>query len=87
MAKSPNFSKHVFICEVCSFKKANGKCSAPAEAKAFRKQVKVMAKKYWSKKEVRINGSGCLDQCDQGICGVIYPEGKWLLNLKPGDEE
>ena len=82
MILDPKISKHVFICERCSFPKENGECSDPAEAKAFRKRVKEKAKNYWSKEDVRINGSGCLGQCERGISCVIYPEGRWLLNLR-----
>ena len=28
-------------------------------------------------RDVRINGSGCLDRCEQGPTLVIYPEGVW----------
>ena len=37
------------------------------------------------KKEVRINKSGCLDQCAQGVSIVVYPEGVWYGHVTPAD--
>lgn len=34
---------------------------------------------------VRINGAGCLDRCEQGPCIVIYPEGIWYSPKTEGD--
>lgn len=28
-------------------------------------------------KQVRVNKSGCLDQCERGITIVVYPEAVW----------
>ena len=37
--------------------------------------------------KVRINASGCLDQCEQGPTVVIYPEGVWYTIRKEADVE
>jgi len=34
---------------------------------------------------VRINKSGCLDQCEHGPTVVVYPEAVWYGNVKPED--
>lgn len=34
------------------------------------------------KKRIRINASGCLGQCENGIACVIYPQNQWHLNLQ-----
>jgi (2Fe-2S) ferredoxin len=81
------FKKHVFICEKCTFQKPDGSMSDPTEAKVFRKIVKDQALLNWPKTAVRINASGCLGQCERGISCVIYPEGQWLLELRPGQED
>ncbi len=36
---------------------------------------------------VRINKSGCLDQCEHGPTVVVYPEAVWYGNVKPEDAE
>jgi (2Fe-2S) ferredoxin len=38
-------------------------------------------------KRVRINNSGCLHFCEQGIVSVIYPQGEWHLNLTSNNIE
>jgi (2Fe-2S) ferredoxin len=35
--------------------------------------------------KVRINKSGCLDQCEHGPTVVVYPEAVWYGNVKPED--
>ncbi|DAC35830.1 MAG: hypothetical protein QF365_00985 [Candidatus Thalassarchaeaceae archaeon] len=35
--------------------------------------------------DVRVNKSGCLDNCEQGISCVVYPEGIWYTI--PDDDE
>jgi (2Fe-2S) ferredoxin len=34
---------------------------------------------------VRINKSGCLDQCEHGPTVVVYPEAVWYGNVQPED--
>jgi (2Fe-2S) ferredoxin len=34
---------------------------------------------------VRINKSGCLDQCEHGPMVVVYPEAVWYGFVQPGD--
>jgi (2Fe-2S) ferredoxin len=36
---------------------------------------------------IRINASGCLDRCKEGIAIAIYPQNKWLINVKSSDLE
>jgi (2Fe-2S) ferredoxin len=35
--------------------------------------------------KVRINKSGCLDQCEHGPTVVIYPEAVWYGGVRPED--
>ena len=79
-----NYKAHVFVCT--NQKKEGKECCANKGGQAFRDSLKDMAKKLFDKQDVRINASGCLDQCKDGIAVVIYPQNKWLLNLEPGDE-
>jgi len=36
---------------------------------------------------VRVNKSGCLDQCEHGPTVVVYPEAVWYGHVKPEDAE
>lgn len=76
---------HVFICNSCT-KEGGGKPSEDGVGVRFQSTVKRMAAQRWSKNLVRINSSGCLGMCAKGINCVIYPGGKWVTNLAPGDE-
>jgi len=82
-----NFQAHAFVCTKCTARDKNGKKCSKTDAKSFRKKIKSMAKEIWSKKNVRVNESGCLGHCERGINAVIYPQNIWLHNLKSGDEE
>jgi predicted metal-binding protein len=75
---------HVFIC---TNTRANGEASCGAKgSENFRKEIKDEAKKLFGK-DVRINASGCLGPCEKGIACVIYPQGKWELNLTATDHD
>ncbi len=76
---------HVFICNSCTIE-GYGEPAKEGVGVAFRNVVKRMAASRWEKGEVRINASGCLGKCAKGINCVIYPEGQWVTNMKPGDE-
>ena len=72
------YKKHVFICQnqrADSNKKSCGRVGIPLRD-LLKKEI--INKKLNS--EIRINKSGCLGQCNQGPCFVIYPEGKWHFN-------
>jgi predicted metal-binding protein len=81
------YKAHLFICTKCQYMELNGEPCSEDTAKKFRKSVKDMAREQFPKSDVRINASGCLDRCQQGISSVLYPEGKWTTDLRPGDED
>lgn len=35
--------------------------------------------------DIRVNGAGCLDRCEEGPCLVIYPEGVWYSPKNEAD--
>lgn len=82
-----NYKAHLFICTKCRFIKEDGQLCDEKLASDFRKSVKDLAKAKFGKGVVRVNASGCLDNCENGICSVLYPSGKWNIQLRPGDEE
>lgn len=67
------YSRHVFICQGndCSQKGSE-------EVREEFRRVLIEKKLYSS---VKVNKSGCFDQCDYGINLVIYPEGTWYCNV------
>src|SRR5690348_14203076 len=77
------YKAHLFIC---TNKKEGKPCCADKNSEAFRKKIKDLAKEKWGK-SVRINASGCLDHCNEGIAAVIYPQGQWFTQLKDTDDD
>ena len=49
--------------------------------------MKALSKQLGLDGRVRINESGCLDQCEHGITVVVYPEATWYGFVQPGDVE
>ena len=77
---------HLFICVN---QKEGKECCANKGASELKDALKKMSKdpkRGWHGR-VRINNSGCLGHCEEGITAVLYPEGKWFTNLEKDDVE
>lgn len=81
----PAFEHHVFICHNVRPEGAprpsctvDGKSELHAELQQLVKVAGLGAK-------VRINKSGCLDQCEHGPTVVVYPEAVWYGKVQPSD--
>jgi (2Fe-2S) ferredoxin len=79
------FEKHVFICN-------NSRAAGHPRGCCFDKGSKDLIDEFKKKvaalklnKKIRINPSGCLDACEQGIAIVVYPEQVWYGNVKSSD--
>ncbi|MEI7973778.1 MAG: (2Fe-2S) ferredoxin domain-containing protein [Bdellovibrio sp.] len=81
---------HLFIC-------TNGKNETPdpnsgksrcgwKNSEALRLELKDHCSKLYGK-SVRINGAGCLGQCEKGIASVLYPQGRWVYHLSSDSAE
>lgn len=79
--------KHIFICTKCSYLQEDGKFSDPELSAKFRNDVKQAVKEQYPGRNIRVNASGCLGQCQKGINCVIYPQNEWLTHLRTGDIE
>ena len=72
----PGYDRHVFICgHHRESGNPRGSCSSKNSLEVMR-TLKIMAKKSGLNK-VRVQKSGCLDFCENGISCVIYPEATW----------
>jgi len=68
--------KHVFVC-VNERNERNPKgCWASKDSLEIMTQLKRTIKDKGIK-DIRVNKSGCLGCCENGISCVIYPEGTW----------
>ena len=68
--------KHVFVC-VNERDGNNPKgCCASKKSLEVMTQLKKVVKEHGIK-DIRVNKSGCLGCCENGISCVIYPDGIW----------
>jgi (2Fe-2S) ferredoxin len=74
----PGYKKHVFVCTTGSTCPCEG---SEEVCKVLRQEIVDRGPKG----QIRINKSGCLDQCGNGPMVVIYPEGIWYAHVKPED--
>jgi len=72
------FQKHVFVC-------TSGKTCPKEGSEEVMKTLRELIADRGLKKQIRINKSGCLDQCGNGAMIVVYPEAVWYAHVKPED--
>ena len=83
----PSFERHVFVCTNQREEgHARGCCHAKG-SEGIRETMKARVKQLGLDGRVRINTSGCLDQCEHGVTVVVYPEAVWYGFVKPEDVE
>ncbi len=76
------WERHVFVCtggDWCAEIDGNGQ--------GLHGRLKQLVARAGLKDRVRINHSGCLDQCGFGPMVVVYPEGVWYWGVDPDDAE
>lgn len=72
------YRKHVFVCTSGKHCPLSG---ADEVLKALRAEIELLG----LKKQIRINKSGCLDQCGNGPMLVVYPDAVWYAHVKASD--
>ena len=81
----PSFERHVFVCiNERAADHPRGSCKhkgGPEVRDAFKKEMTARG----LKEQVRANNAGCLDQCEQGITVVVYPEQVWYGHVTVAD--
>ena len=83
-ASLPLFERHVFVCHNTRPAGARRSCSADGNSD-LHARLRQLAKAAGLDDRVRINKSGCLDQCEHGPVMVVYPEAVWYGNVQPAD--
>ncbi len=83
----PAFEHHVFVCH--NMRPADApRPSCTADGKSdLHTLLQQLSKEAGLAGRVRINKSGCLDQCEHGPTVVVYPEAVWYGNVRPEDAE
>jgi len=70
------FSRHAFVCVT------GADCPLDGPAVDLHKAMKAIAR---TDVALRVNKSGCLDQCGHGPMVVVYPEAVWYSHLTVAD--
>lgn len=73
------YTKHVFVCTYGPW------CKRDGDTDAIVQQLKQGVTAAGLKSRVRINRSGCLNQCGHGPMVVIYPAGRWYAGVQAAD--
>lgn len=75
---SGQFARHAFVC-------VTGKdCPLDGPAEEVHKAMKSACRDVVA---LRVNKSGCLDQCGHGPMVVVYPEGVWYSHVTLADAQ
>jgi (2Fe-2S) ferredoxin len=74
------WQRHVFVCTSGDW------CPArDGDGLGVHAQLKRAVAEAGLKDRVRVNHSGCLDQCGHGPMVVVYPEAVWYAGVRPED--
>lgn len=71
------FDRHVFCCTNQRPEGHEKGCCADKKSIQLRAYMKKKTKEMIPEKNIRINASGCLDQCEYGPTMVVYPDNVW----------
>jgi (2Fe-2S) ferredoxin len=81
----PPFERHVFVCHNTRPEGAPRRSCTADGSSVLHAELQQRAKAAGLVGRVRINKSGCLDQCEHGPMVVVYPEAVWYGNVRPED--
>ena len=70
---------HVFVCT------SGETCPTQGDVEKFVKVLRDGARAAGRQQDVRINKSGCFNQCGHGPMVVVYPEDVWYHGVKESD--
>ncbi|MCP2503333.1 MAG: (2Fe-2S) ferredoxin domain-containing protein [Candidatus Poseidoniales archaeon] len=76
--------KHIFVCVNQRDDDNQKGCCSSKNSLEIMTKLKRMTKSS-GRKDIRVNKSGCLGNCEKGVSCVVYPEGVWYTI--PNDEE
>src|SRR5882724_12984530 len=81
----PSLVRHVFVC-INERAADNPKgCCKRRGGVDVRDRLKAELSARGLSKVIRANNSGCLDQCENGVTVVVYPEQVWYGHVTPED--
>ena len=81
----PPLERHVFVCENTRPPESPRGCCAAKGSSKIRAALKKRVIDAGLGGRVRINRAGCLDQCEEGVTVVVYPEAVWYRRVTLDD--
>jgi len=81
----PSFHRHVFVCINERAPDHPKGCCKSRGGVEVRDRLKSELTARGLSKLVRANNAGCLDQCEQGVTVVVYPEQVWYGHVTVDD--
>ncbi len=72
---------------ICTNSKESGKDCSSKGAMQILEELKAWSKTQSFGKKIRINKSGCLGRCEEGVAAVAYPSAEWIVNATTSDLE
>lgn len=82
--QSSQIDFHFFICT--NVKEKGGGCGVQNSLEIL-EGLKTWARSQNFGKKIRINKSGCLGRCEEGVVAVAYPSAEWIVNASTADLE
>lgn len=79
MPRMGQYRTHVFVCTSGSW------CPRDGDTESIVKHLKQAADAAGLRGHVRINKSGCMNQCGHGPMVVFYPQDRWYAGVSPED--
>jgi (2Fe-2S) ferredoxin len=81
----PSFQRHVFVCTNERAPDHPRGCCKARGGDEVRSALKRELSARGMQEMVRANIAGCLDQCEQGVTVVVYPEQVWYGGVTAAD--
>ena len=81
------FERHVFVCQNVRPEGAPRRSCTTDGKSELVPQLQQFSKAAGLSGRIRINKSGCLDQCEHGPVVVVYPEAVWYGHVQPEDAQ
>ena len=76
-----HYRQHVFVCTYGPY------CPFDGDTEQLLKRLKERVAASGLQNEIRVNRSGCLNQCGHGPNLVIYPDDVWYAHVQPSDAD
>jgi (2Fe-2S) ferredoxin len=83
----PPYERHIFVCVNERPPNSPKGCCSAKDSRDTHARLKRAVAEAGLGDRVRVNLSGCLDQCEHGATVVVYPEGVWYGHVTPEDAE